>query len=191
MRKGMRDSMTRRRLVLGTGAVAAATTVGIATTTNQASATVTGEFTIPDGETVLADTQLQDVRLVCNAEYGYSSNAPIHGVELELHVGATPDTVDMIARTERTDLGTDSLTGTEELSGSLVNASDFTLSDFQPTNGELRRTVVAELRLYVIRNEEVVAEAAQTDTFEVTVRNEELKVDMTLGGTGEVTFKTG
>ena len=187
----MRDSMTRRRAIIGTGALAAATTVGIATTTNQASATVTGEFTIPDGETVLADTQLQDVRLVCNAEYGYESNAPIHGLELELHVGATPDTVDMIARTERTDLGTDSLTGTEELSGSLVNASDFALSDFQPSNGELRRTVVAELRLYVIRNEEVVAEAAQTDTFEVTVKNEELKIDMTLGGTGEVEFTTG
>ncbi len=187
----MRDSMTRRQALIGTGALAVTTTGSIALASQNTSATVTGEFTIPDGETVLADTQLQDVRLVCDAEYAYSSNAPIHALELELHVGATPDTVDMIARTERTDLGTDSLTGTETLSGSLVNASDFSLSDFQPTNGELRRTVVAELRLYVIRNEEVVAEAAQTDTFEVTVKNEELKVDMTLGGTGEVEFKTG
>jgi len=183
--------MTRRQALIGTGALVSATTVGIAATTNQASATVTGEFTIPDGETVLADTELQDVRLKCDAEYGYSANAPIHGLELELHVGATPDTVDLIARTERTDLGTDELTGTETISGSLASASDFAISDFQPTNGELRRTVVAELRLYVLRNEEVVTTASQTDTFEVTVKNEELKVNMTLGGTGEVVFETG
>jgi len=62
----MRDSMTRRRAIIGTGALAAATTVGIATTTNQASATVTGEFTIPDGETVLTDTELQDVQDALN-----------------------------------------------------------------------------------------------------------------------------
>jgi len=189
----MRDSMTRRQAILGTGALAVATTSSIAVFSKNsgATATVNGTFQIPDGETVLADTQLEDVELEVDATYGYEANAPIHRVDLELHVGATPDTLDLIARHERPDLGTDQLNGEATLRGSLVNASDFTMSDFQPTNGELRTTVVAELRLYVSRRDEVVAEAVETTTFEVRVREEELTVDTNVSGSGEVVFETG
>lgn len=187
----MRKDITRRQALFGTGTLAVTGSIGIATTTNNATATVTGDFSIPDGETVLADTTLQDVRLSCEATWGFQSNADLHGVELELHVGATVDTLDMIARYENTDLGTDQLSGEETLNGSLMSASDFSIDDFEPSNNELRRTVVAELRFYALRNGEVVADARQTDTFEVIVKDEELQVDMTLGGDGEVTFKTG
>lgn len=186
----MRKQPTRRQALIGTGTLAAATLGGIAVSTQEASATVSGEFTIPDGEAILADTTLEDVRLNADVSWSFDANAPIHGVEIELHVGATVNTTDMIARFEDTDLGTDQLSGEETLQGSLVNASDFELSDFQPETGELRRSVVAELRMYVLRNGEVVADAAQTDSFEVVIKNEELTVDMTLGATGEVTFET-
>lgn len=183
--------MTRRRVLFGTGALVATGTIGgIAVTTNNASATVSGEFAIPNGEATLAGEQLEDVRLSVDANYQYSANAKIHGVELELHVGASPATLDMIARYTRDDLGTDELTGTQTLVGSLINASDFDLEDFQPTTGELRRTVVAELRFYALRNGEVVAKATQSDTFEVSVTKEALQVDVSLAGTGDVTFKT-
>lgn len=186
----MRKKPTRRQALIGTGTLAAATVGGIALSTQEVSATVSGEFDIPNGETVLADTVLEDVRLSVDAEWSYSANAKVHGVELELHVGATTETLDMIARYEDLDLGTDELSGTETLNGSLMSASDFSIGDFEPDGSEIRRTVVAELRFYVIRNDEVVADAVQTSTFDVILKDEALQVDMTLGGTGEVSFET-
>ena len=186
----MSYDISRRQAFVGTGALAAAMTVGIATTSNEVSATVDGDFSIPDGETVLADQELQDIRLEVDAEYEFTSNAELHKIELELHVGATADTVDLIARHTRDDLGTDGLAGEETLNGSLMSASDFALGDFEPSDGELRRMVVADLRFYALRNEEVVADANHVESFDVVVKDEALQVDTTLGGTGEVTFTT-
>lgn len=187
----MREKPTRRQALLAGGTLATATTVGIVVSSDNASATVEGDFTIPDGETVLADQELQDVRLEVDATYEYTSNGDIHGVELELHVGATTDTPDLIARHTRDDLGTDELAGSETLNGSLMSASDFSIGDFEPSNGEVRRTIVADLRFYALRNGEVVDDATHTETFDVVVKDEELKVDVTLGGEGEVVFETG
>jgi len=187
----MSETWSRRRVLIGTGTALAATTGSIALTSDNASATVTGEFSIPDGETTLTDEKLQDVRIQCEADWQYEANAPIHGVELELHAGATPDTVDMLARYEDTDLGTDSLTGTETLSGSLINTSDYQIENFQPSGGELSTTVVAELRFYALRRGDVVAEATATETFTVTVSEQELEITATVGGSGSVTFEAG
>ena len=186
----MRQQITRRQALLGTGTLATGLIGSTVLFSNNATATVSGDFSIPDGETILADEVLQDVRLSVDSEWSYSSNADLHGIELELHVGSMPDTVDMIARHTRDDLGTDELTGEETLNGSVMSASDFSINDFETSNGELRRTIVAQLRFYALRNDEVVAEAIQTETFDVVIRNEELTVDMTLGGTGTVSFET-
>lgn len=183
--------MSRRRVLLGTGALAAATTGGIALTSDRASASVSGDFSIPDGRTVLADESLEDIRLSVAASWSFEANATIHGIEIELHVGATADTLDLIARHTREDLGTESLTGEQTLNGSLMSASDFSVADFEPSDGELSTSVVAELRFYALRDGEVAAEARQMDTFTVTVSDEALQVDMTLGGTGSIEFQTG
>jgi hypothetical protein len=186
----MKESCTRRRVLAGTGTALAATVGGIAVGTDNVTATVDGTFTIPDGKTVLADTTLKDVVLEAAVDWGFESNADIHGIEIELHVGATPDTVSMIARHTRDNLGTDSLTGETTLTGSVVQADDYSIENFQPSGGELQTNVVAELRLYVLQNGDVVAEARQTDTFAVTVVDEELRVNTTLNAQGEVSFKT-
>ena len=186
----MRQQITRRQALLGTGTLATGLIGSTVLYSNNVEATVSGDFEIPDGEAILADEDIQDVRLSVDATYEYVSNGDLHGIELELHVGSMPDTVDMIARHTRGDLGTDELTGEETLNGSVMSASDFSISDFETSNGELRRTIVAQLRFYAIRNDEVVAEAIQTETFDVVIRNEELTVDMTLGGTGTVSFET-
>ena len=188
--EGMNKSCNRRRVLIGTGTALAATVGGIALSTDNATATVDGEFTVPDGKTVLADTALKDVVLEAAVDWSFTANAPIHGIEIELHAGATPDTVDMLARHTRDDIGTDELTGEATLTGSVVQASDFSIENFQPSSGELQTNVVAELRFYALRNGDVVAEATQTDAFAVTVVDEELQVDMALSGQGEVSFKT-
>ena len=186
----MRKDISRRQALIGTGALVVTGGIGIATSSNNASATVNGDFSIPDGEAVLADQTLEDVRLEVDAEYQYQSNAPLHQVELELHVGETADTGDLIAQHTRDDLGTDELAGSETLNGSLMSASDFSIDDFVPSNGEVRRTIVADLRLYALRNGEAVADATHTETFDVVVNDEELQVNVTLGGDGEVIFET-
>lgn len=183
--------MNRRRVLLGTGTLAAGTVGGIVTLSDNATATVEGEFSIPNGEAVLTDTTLQDVLLEVTADWSFDANADCHAIELELHVGATVDTMDMLARHERDDLGTDSLTGTETLSGSIINTSDYSIDNFQPTNGELSTGVVSALKFYVLRNGSVVAEAEQTETFDVTVSEQELTISASVGGTGEVSFETG
>lgn len=187
----MSQTWTRRRLILAGATATTGTTLGIVATTDKATATVSGDFAIPNGETVLADETLTDVRLTCDASYSYSANASIHAVELELHVGSAADTLDLIARYTDGDLGTDQLEGSETLEGSIMSASDFGIEDFQPSNGELSRTVVAELRFYALRNDEVVAEAIKQDTFDVIVKDEELQVSTALGGSGEVSFVSG
>jgi len=188
----VRQHLTRRRVLLGSGALAAGTTGSIALTTQGVSASVSGEFTVPDASTALVDKQLQDIRLKAVAAWQYDANATMDGVELELHVGQAPDTLDLIARSERTDdIATDSLSGETTLTGSLMSASDFDIDAFTPTNGSVSRSVIAELRFYVLRDGSVEAEAKARTTFGVTVRDEELTVETTLGGTGEVKFKTG
>jgi hypothetical protein len=186
----MRDRLSRRRILIGTGAFAAATTGSIAIVSDKTTATVTGSFTIPDAETVLADTELQDVRLAVDAQYGFESNAPIHSVELELHAGASPDNLEMLARHTKDDLSKKELTGEQQLQGSLLNTDTYSAENFQPTDGELSTNVIAELRLYVVRDGEVVAEATETDAFTVTVKDEELTVDAQVGGSGEVVFES-
>lgn len=186
----MRRTITRRRALL-TGAVVGTGALGsIALGSGTAAATVSGDFQIPNGKTVLADSELQDVRLAASVDWGFSANAPMHKVELELHVGQTVETADLIARHTQDDLSKSSLTGSTNLNGSLMSASDFSIDDFRPSSGELRRTVVADLRLYVLRHGEVATEARQTTAFDVIVSKEELKVDTTLDATGEVTFTT-
>lgn len=185
--------MTRRQALLVGGAATATALGGIAVTTQEATATVdvSGSFSVADGKTVLADQQLQDVRLSVDAYWEFSANADVHATELELLVGASESTLDLIARQEKTDLAKQSLTGEAALNGSLMSASDFDIADFQPTNGELRRSVIAALRFYAVRNGEVLADAEQITTFDVVVSSEELQVDITMGGSGEVEFQTG
>jgi len=186
----MRDKQTRRRILIGTGVAATGALGGIAFGSQNVSATVDGDFTIPNGETVLADQTLTDIRLSVDVAWGFEANADIHATELELYVGSMVDTADLIARQTKDDLGTTSLTGETTLNGSLMSSSDFSVEDFTPSNGELRRTVVAELRFYTLRNDGVVAEARQQATFDVVVNNEELTVDMSVTATGDVTFST-
>lgn len=189
----MQDSVTRRQYLLAGGAATATALGGIAATTSETSAAtaqVSGSFSVPDAKGVLADATVENVTLDTTAQWNFQSNADIHTVELELLVGASESTLDLIARSKKDGLAKQSLTGERELSGSLMSASDFDIADFQPSSGRLSRTVIAALRFYALRDGEVVADAEQVTTFDVTVTNKELSVEVSLGGSGEVGFQT-
>jgi hypothetical protein len=186
------NNHTRRRVLLGTGALVAGTASSIAFLSDNSAATasVTGSYTIPDRDAVLADTTLTDVRLQTDATWAFDANAEMHTVETEVHVGPSTDNLELIARQTKEDLAKASLTGESSLEGSLMSAGEFGVEDFRPTNGELATSVVADLRLYVLRHGEVAVEAIQQTTFTVTVRDEELAVEPTLSGEGSVEVVT-
>jgi hypothetical protein len=186
------NNHSRRRVLLGTGALVAGTAGSIAFITDKSAATasVSGDYTIPNREAVLADTTLTDVRLVTDASWSYQANAEMHSVELEVHVGPSTDDLDLIARQIEEDFAKESLTGDSSAEGSLMSAGGFSIEDFRPTNGELSTSVVADLRMYVLRHGEVAVEAIQQTTFDVTIRDEELTVEPTLSGEGSVEVVT-
>jgi len=185
------ENTTRRRVLLGTGALVAGTSSSIAILSKEASATVEGEYSIPDASKTVTDAQIEDVRLAVDTTYSFQANAPMTGVELEVHVGASADTLDLIARHTKENLSKESLSGEETLSGSLMSAADFDIEDFQPSGGRLETSVVSELRLYVLKDGTVENEAKHQTTFAVTVADEELTVSSSLGGSGSVSFDTG
>lgn len=185
----MSETWTRRRVLLGTGSLAAATVTSIVAVSDNASATVTGEFTVPNADRTLVDTTLSDVRLAVNADYSVKANAPIDAVELELHVGATAGSLHILDRVER-EVGEVSHSGEAALSGSIIATPPYDIENFQPSSGSLTTGVIAALRLYALRDGEVVAEAEQTEAFEVTVTQEELQITTGVGGEGRVGFET-
>lgn len=182
---------TRRQILLGTGAAATGMIGGIVAASDKATATadVTGDFRIPDASVTLPDQQLTDIRLSANAEWSFSANAPITGVETELYVGSQQETADIIARQVKDNVYQEELTGTAQLNGSVLSSADFSIQDFQPTSGELARDVVAVLRFYTLRDNQVVAKSEHTEEFTVTAMQEDLQVDLSVGATGNVTFK--
>ena len=182
---------TRRQMLLGTGAVATGTIGGIVATSDKATATadVTGDFRIPDASVTLPDQSLTDVRLSASAHWEYRANAPVTGVETELYVGMQKETADIIARQVKENVHQEELTGTAQLNGSLLSSADFSIEDFQPTSGELARDVVAVLRFYCLRDNQVVAESEHTEEFTVTAMQEDLQVNVSVGATGNVTFE--
>lgn len=172
------------------GVLASGTVGGIALTSDTASATVAGEYTIPDSKATLTDSTLEDILLEVTANWNFESNADVHAVELELYVGATLDTADLISRSRKDGLGRKTLSGETTLTGSILSAADFDVENFTPTNGELTTGVVSELRFYALRHGEVAAEATQTEAFNVTVGKEELKISQGLDAQGEIGFNT-
>ena len=180
------QQLTRRAAILG-GGTALVGMSSIAFSSQEASANVEGEFSIDDATTVLTDESLENVRLGVDATYKYSANAKLDKHEITLKVGNSGADMELIARSEETDINKESHSGQTSLNGSLLSGP-FEMRDFEPTNGNLSRTVTAKLGLRVYRRGEVVLEDNHLTTFDVTVKNEELQITATLSGEGSVEF---
>ena len=157
----------------------------------QATVDLTG-LTVPDAERVLAGQDMSDVRIVVDSQYAWDANVAISGWELRLRVGSAASTADIVARAEpEQDIGTDSLTGEETLSGSLLSASDFTADQFSPARGRRSIDVTVIVEFDVFRDGEVIKQAQAQTTAEITVRREEIEVTSTVAGEGTIEFETG
>jgi hypothetical protein len=187
----MSDTWTRRRTLLGTGAVVAGTVGSIAVSSNNATAQVSGGLSVADASVTLVDQTLQDIIVDMTAEWSYDSNVRVDAVETEVHAGQRASSLDMIARKSMTVDGENQMsdTGTTELSGSLVDAADFSVSDMTPETGTVEHSALAELRVFIVHDDEAVAETIIRDTFTVTISQESVKVTTSASGSGTVTFE--
>lgn len=184
------EKATRRQLLIGTGVVAASG-ITVATLSNKTTATVSAtEFAIPNKEKILADTDTQDVLLAVSVGYAFSSNADITGLKLRLKVGTSQDSAELIGRTSVDNLGTTETSGSTELKGSLLSSGDFSKSNFNPESGSITTDIVAVLEMDVLRNGEIIKTVSNTDTASITVSAEEVTVDASVGGEGEISFET-
>jgi len=181
-----RKQVSRRAAILGGGTALVGMST-IAFSSNEVSANVQGDFSVADGTTILTDESLQNVRLGVDATFKYSSNAPIDKHIITLKVGNSGADMELIARSEESDINKESHSGQTTLNGSLLSGP-FDARDFQPNGGELNRTVTAKLGIKVFRNDEVVLEDSHLTTFDITVKDEELQVTATLSGEGNVEF---
>jgi hypothetical protein len=190
MKNAMSDTWTRRRTLLGAGVVATGTVGGIGVGTDNAAAQVDSTLTVADASVTLVDETLQDIIIDMIADWSFTSNVDIDTVETEVHAGGRASSLDMIARETTTIDGGDQTNGTTELSGSLVDARDFAISDMTPDTGSIEHTALAELRVFVIHDSEAVAESVVGDTFTVSISQEEVTVTTTVSGSGSVSFQT-
>lgn len=191
MKNAMSDTWTRRRTLLGAGAVVTGTVGGIAVGTNNAAAQVDSTLTVADASVTLVDQTLQDILVDMVAEWSYNSNVRVDSVETEVHTGGRASSLSMIAReTTAIDAGNQkSHNGTTELTGSLAEAQDFAISDMVPDTGSIEHTALAELRVFIVHDSEAVAEAVVSDTFTITISQEEVTVSTNVSGSGSVTFE--
>lgn len=185
---------TRRRVLIGTGTVAAGS-IAYAATAQNTSATATVDvdgLQIPDAEKILAGEDMTDVRVAVDSQYSWDANVAVTGWNLSLRVGSDTSTADVIATAEpEQDIAKEELSGTETLTGSILGASDFEIAQFNPENGRRSVDVAVILQLEVLRNNDVIAKA-QAETFvEVTVSREEITVTADVGGEGTIEFETG
>jgi hypothetical protein len=179
--------------LFGTGAVVTGTVGSIAVTSDNAGAQVSGGLSVSDASVTLVDQTLQDIVVDMTAQWSYDSNVRVDAVETEVHAGQRASSLDMIARkTTEIDGGKQkSNNGSTDLSGSLVQAAGFSLSDMVPDTGTLEHTALAELRVFIIHDTEAVAETIIRDTFTVTISQESVEVTMSASGSGTVTFEMG
>lgn len=188
----MSDTWTRRRALLGTGAVITGTVGSIVVASNNATAQVSGSLDVGDASVRLVDQQLQDILVDVATEWRYESNVDLDTVETEVHMGQRASSVDLIAR-ETTDVSgtnTSPNSGQTTLSGSVAQANDFVIADMVPASGKIDHTGIAELRVFLVKDGSVVAETAVTDTFTITISKESQSVSVEVGGSGTITFKT-
>ena len=180
--------ISRRSAILAGGATV--TGIGVLSLSSEnASASISANnLSIEDETHVLTDDEIQDVRLTVDAEWSVQANAEVEAYSVELYLGSTAENADLIAYTDEENQGLTDTNGIETLNGSVLSSSSFDLDNFNPENGELITDIVVVLRFEAYRNDELVAEAETVEDATVTVRNEELDVNVSIGGEGELEF---
>ncbi|UXF50615.1 hypothetical protein 7908G4C8_20 [Haloquadratum phage sp.] len=183
--------ISRRGLLAGT-AILGTTSVSIALITDKASATASidsGEFTIADTSADLTGENLKDIVINSNINYSFDSNVSIDGLEVSVAVGIDERSAQIIA-SESTTPNQKQIDTSTTISGSLFDASDYSIDALQIDDGKKTVRITAVAELIIKRDDSIVATDKLTDTFEITITKDEVRINGQFSGTGTVSMET-
>lgn len=185
------NGITRRRVLAGTGATLASGGVLFATTSGKAKAQSEVNYDtleVPDSTHLLESGDVEDVTMAVTANLKWNSNYNLDRWELRLKVGTNQADVIPIAKTESDETLLQEGEDTVDLSGSILDAPDFSRNMFEvPNGGEKQVTVATALVLELVRNGETIATADATRDVMLTMTQEGIDADASVGGSGGVT----
>jgi hypothetical protein len=176
---------TRRRVLAGAGALAAAgaTYLTVGPTGVQAAVTTDG-FTVGDGEHGLPGGDVYSPVVELTAAWEYAGADAAARVLVAALIGG-----DLVADTViESAAGSDS--GTTPLQATVVASDAWSSSDWQaPADGQVSHDVTTKL-LFEVRDAEgaTLASATASDTATITVRDTGPALSASVGGEGSVTF---
>jgi len=174
----------RRNVITTIGGIATGGVAVTLATTDQATAQVQyGSLDIPDRD-YIQTSELQDVRLTVTANWSFDAAQVPDRWVCELQVGTENETIaaDRMAPSSQSD------SGSVELTGSVVDTSQFNIEQFRVDSGGSETTVQIPTRLvYRIETGETqIAQATAEATPSVTVTPGEVEGSAEVGGNGEI-----
>jgi hypothetical protein len=175
-------SSTRRRFVVGTGAVGIGTLGTLWFTGDAEAVSVSfGELNIPDAEHV---GDAESVAIDVDADIQWDASRPIDMIALTLATGDTNNQPTEIASTELQDVANSSGDTTATLSGDVLDSASLARSDFELLTGQPSRQQQIEVVLTarIISESTELAQASVSDTATITVMRGNATIEIAAEG---------
>jgi len=181
--------MTRRRVVLTTGTIAALGLGAVRLSSDNVSASVSiTEFDVPEKSHNTTDGEIQDVIVDVDSELSIDASAVPDSWELELQAGRT--TTEPLSRVGGGFVNSEQVVE-QSISGSLLTSSAFEIADFRPDEDTYEIDVLIGLEATIEHDGDEVHTAREsiTRTLEV-VDPAQIQVQSEVGGSGELVIET-
>jgi len=185
------DAMQRRTVLKGLGGIAGATTIGVIANESTQSARPQGSvdgLSIPDKEKTV-NNAVSGLRITVSGSYEWTTEATITRAVLRLD-GRQPNQ-DWMQLTA-TELQTTESSGEYDVEGNLLDIRGVEASDVNPVNrGESKETTVEiRLTLSLYSDGRQLTTKEIQDSATVTVTREQVSVEATITGEGEIAVLT-
>lgn len=168
----------------GIGGVVAGGSIITALGSEQASAQVQfGTLDIQD-RTVEQTSEIQDVQIRVNGNYKFEADETPDAWSLQLHVGQGGGYTQVDE--ERLAPSSSASSGTEEVSGSIIDTPHFAIENFRVDSSQTVQTIDVKLVFEVEMNGEAIATAEVTETATLTITPGSVDAEVNVKGTGEI-----
>lgn len=176
--------ISRRNAITGIVGVVAGGSIITALGSDRASAAVTfGDLTIKD-RTVEQTSEIQDVQIHVNGNYKFEADETPDAWSLQLHVGQNGEYTQVDE--ERLAPSSSASSGTEEVSGSIIDTPHFAIDNFRVGSSQTVQEIDVKLVFEVEMNGEAIATAEVTETATLTVTPGSVDATVQVKGTGEI-----
>lgn len=129
-------------------------------------------------------SEIQDVQISVNANWKFDASKSPDARSLQLHVGKGGNFTQIVE--ERLAPRTNADSGTETLTGSIIDTPHFAIDNFRVDSGEKSETIDVKLVFELEMDGEVVESTSVTDTATLTVKPGSIDASVNVKGTGEI-----